>query len=181
MPRNIQYAFHKSEGLVVSRVGSELAWPVLDYEAIGQNGDYTAPLKYPLEKMSVVACAAEYGLLVFTKYVPVPIKNEHRKFWGMKELPVPPLPQTINELCRQHHQSYYYTLPAETAAWGTRVVAPARVGVLHKQWGDTTASLYHWFVKTPGGFVLYGVSDTADETHKGADRQKVTSEQLTPA
>lgn len=74
--RTIQYAIHKDDGIVVSRVGRELAWPVIDFQSIGQDGDFTKPFDYNLAKFP----------LRWTKKIPVPLKNRHRKFWGMKPL-----------------------------------------------------------------------------------------------
>ncbi len=86
MIRTIQYAVHSDDGLVISRVGSEVAWPVLDFEKIGQDGDYTKPFEYQLEKMPVITIGREWRLLKWTKKIPVRLKNRHRKFWGFKPL-----------------------------------------------------------------------------------------------
>ena len=87
----ITFAIH-TDGFVVSRVNSELAWPILDYAAIGQGGDgfkkgdFNGPIKYNLEKISVFSGSDEWSQLRWTKKIPIEIKNIHRKFWGMKEL-----------------------------------------------------------------------------------------------
>jgi hypothetical protein len=73
----------------VSRVGSEVAWPVLQYEKIGEGGDFTKPFEYELEKMPVLSLAHCWQGLKWTKKIPLAIKNRHRVFWGMKPLPVP--------------------------------------------------------------------------------------------
>jgi hypothetical protein len=89
MNRIITYAIHKDEGVVISRVGSEVAWPVLDYERIGESGDFSRPLVYHLEKMPVLSIpGTEWQRLRWTKKVPVKLKNRHRLFWGFAELPV---------------------------------------------------------------------------------------------
>ena len=88
MNNHLHYAIHRRDDVMVSRLGNELAWPLLDYAAIGQNGDFRAPLKFALKKVSVNSIGAnnEWAMLVWTRYVPTSIKNEHRKFWGFKPL-----------------------------------------------------------------------------------------------
>ena len=89
MNRVITYGIEKETGLVYSRVGSECAGPVLDFEAIGtggdgfEPGDFNGPTRYHLEKMSVYAV---YPYCTWTKKIPVKIKNLHREFWGFKPL-----------------------------------------------------------------------------------------------
>lgn len=98
MRRFITYAVH-DEGFIVSRVGNELAWPVLDFGGIGmggterstgkafEKGNFTGPTNYDLEKVQVHSCR-EWRSLRWTKKIPTVNKNEHRVFWGMKPLPV---------------------------------------------------------------------------------------------
>ena len=58
MLNTISYGIEDETGIVVSRVGHEAAYPVLDFEAIGQGGDgyapgdFRGPARYSLEKMS---------------------------------------------------------------------------------------------------------------------------------
>jgi len=105
MLRTIQYARH-AEGYYVSRVGSELAWPVLEFEAIGCGGrdcdintglpseheypvgSFKGPMRYHLTKIHVFdAAGKDWRLLKWMRTdVPVPVKNYHRAFWGMKAL-----------------------------------------------------------------------------------------------
>ena len=87
MNRIITYAVSKDDGLVISRVGSEVAVPVLQYEKIGEGGDFTKPLEYELEKFPVLSLASEWPLYKWTKKIPVELKNKHREFWGFKKLP----------------------------------------------------------------------------------------------
>lgn len=90
--RTIQYAVDLQEGHIISRVGSEIAHPVLDFAAIGQGGhgyakgDYRGPTMYPLERMPLSALVGIYHLYRWTRKIPMKIKNRHRKFWGMKPL-----------------------------------------------------------------------------------------------
>ena len=53
MRRTIQYAVDLETGLVLSRVGSELAVPMLDYAGMKPENNFA--LEYNLEKMEVVA------------------------------------------------------------------------------------------------------------------------------
>jgi len=101
MPRNITYAVN-DDGTVYSRVDSEIAVPVLDFDGIGQGGDgfakgnFNGPMRYNLEKFSVHSLAGrEWACLRWTKKIPVALKNLHRKFWGMKPLPVAPSGPTL--------------------------------------------------------------------------------------
>lgn len=78
-------------GLVWSRVtdapamGAQcVAVPVLEYEKIGQGGDFSKPLTYRLERMDITALI--HAPLRWTRKIPLHIKNVHRQFWGMKPL-----------------------------------------------------------------------------------------------
>jgi len=84
--RHITYAVHGRDGLVISRVGSELAWPILDYDAIGKDGDFTSPLQYKLKTIPVHEAIREWAMLKWTRKIPIEIKNLHRAYWGMKPL-----------------------------------------------------------------------------------------------
>jgi hypothetical protein len=87
--RQISYGVDE-DGLVYSRVGSEAAVPVLDFEAIGQGGDgyepgdFRGPTRYTLEKTTVYELRFE-GIR-WTKNIPVEVKNVHRVFWGFRPL-----------------------------------------------------------------------------------------------
>jgi len=86
MRRIITYAVDRDNGLVYSRVGDKVAFPVLQYERIGKGGDFTQPLEYELEADSVSSLAYYWPMLRWTKKVPVALKNLHRVYWGMKPL-----------------------------------------------------------------------------------------------
>lgn len=77
--QTIQYAIDTETGLVISRVGSELAWPILDYDGMWPDNNYT--MKYHLEKLSITASYCR-NLLKWTRKIPKAIKNTHREFWG---------------------------------------------------------------------------------------------------
>lgn len=95
MNRIITYAVDEETGMVVSRVDSELAVPVLDFAAIGMGGDgfevgdFRGPTRVNLERMDVYSIGTGWRYLRWTKKVPVELKNLHRAFWGFKPLSVP--------------------------------------------------------------------------------------------
>jgi hypothetical protein len=81
----IRYMVSQENGMVYSRMGSEIAIPVLDWDGMKpENGFQT---KYHLEKFDAVAVASDIYPVIKTRKIPVEIKNYHRRFWGMKELP----------------------------------------------------------------------------------------------
>ena len=92
MNRIITYAVHRENGAVISRVGSYLAWPVLDYATIGrggggyQPGDFRGPMKYRLEKTPLTSVGSQWVMLKWTKKIPLRLKNRHRRFWGFSPL-----------------------------------------------------------------------------------------------
>ncbi len=81
--RTIQYAIDQDTSQVVSRVGLEYAWPILDYEGMTPENGYD--MKYNLEKLDCLQWV-HLGCLVWTRKIPNKIKNIHRKFWNMKPL-----------------------------------------------------------------------------------------------
>ena len=66
---------------------NSVAWPVLDYESIGENGDYTQPFEYNLEEFDPVAVLPRTDVR-WTRKIPIDVKNLHREFWGLKPLKV---------------------------------------------------------------------------------------------
>ncbi len=83
--RVIMYGIDE-RGQVWSRVGDQVMAPFLDYEKIGEGGDFTAPLTYHYERLLVPECASSLAELRWTKKIPVEIKNKHRAMWGFKPL-----------------------------------------------------------------------------------------------
>jgi len=70
------------EGLVYSRVGSEVAIPVLDWDNMKPENRYST--HYNLERFHVFDLC---GVSVLrTKKIPKSIKNKHRKFWGFSKI-----------------------------------------------------------------------------------------------
>lgn len=58
--------------------------PILQYHKIGENGDFTQPLTYRLEGMSIMALV--HARLRWTRKIPLDAKNLHREFWGLQPL-----------------------------------------------------------------------------------------------
>ena len=79
--RTIQYAVD-TEGHVASRVDSEIAFPVLEYDKMTPENNYK--MTYKLEKEGVLhICRTDWFKgLKWTRKIPVQIKNYHREFWG---------------------------------------------------------------------------------------------------
>ena len=83
--KTIQYAVNMETGLVWSRFGSEIAFPVLAFNQMTPENNFTAPLI--LEKGDVFDMRGRvWEGLKWTKKIPKAIKNLHRQFWGMKPL-----------------------------------------------------------------------------------------------
>ena len=87
--RTITYAFN-TDGEVISRMGDQIAHPILDYKKIGEGGDFTQPFEYFLDTTSVLHFSGLYSEFIWTKRIPVELKNFHRIFWGLPPLPVNP-------------------------------------------------------------------------------------------
>lgn len=81
--KTIEYAIDLGTDQVVSRVGDEFLWPVLDFEKIGQDGNFNKPFTYTLTKMSGRDCLYSWSRnCIHTKQIPLTTKNEHRALWG---------------------------------------------------------------------------------------------------
>lgn len=72
----IQYAIDTTTGLTWSRVGSEVAVPIMDYPNETTH----------LEKYTVYQMTHHFEGLKWTRKIPTSLKNYHREFWGMKPL-----------------------------------------------------------------------------------------------
>ena len=84
MRKIITFAVDITNGLVFSRIGSEVAVPVLQYNDMLPENNFTPT--YKLEKMPVFNLVSCWNNLKWTRKIPIGIKNRHRRFWGMKEL-----------------------------------------------------------------------------------------------
>jgi len=91
--KHLMFAIDLDTGQVWSRlegdptVGSlRIAVPLLEYEKIGEGGDFCQPFTHHLERMDITALI--HARLRWTRKVPLEAKNLHREFWGMKPLSV---------------------------------------------------------------------------------------------
>ena len=82
MRRMITYGV-TNDGMVCSRYGDEIAFPVLEYNKMSPDNNFRT--YYHLEKDILFSlCGLFY--LKWTKKIPIKIKNLHRKYWGLKPL-----------------------------------------------------------------------------------------------
>lgn len=79
----IQYMIEKETGVVYSRVGSEVAVPVLDWDNMKPENNFKT--NYNLEKFNVFDIGP-FCQYIKTKKIPTKLKNVHRAFWGMKPI-----------------------------------------------------------------------------------------------
>ena len=82
--QTIQYAVNTEDGTVISRVGSEIALPVLQYGKMQPKNNFNT--EYELEKIDVIHLSRCWNEYKWTRKIPLNVKNMHRKFWGMSEL-----------------------------------------------------------------------------------------------
>jgi GMP synthase-like glutamine amidotransferase len=81
----IRYGIDRETGLVWSRVRSQVALPVLQYDKMVPDDNFKT--KYELEKFDVIQLVGSaYNAVKWTRKIPAQIKNLHREFWGMKPL-----------------------------------------------------------------------------------------------
>ena len=80
----VEYAIDTETGIVISRVNSEVAIPILGYDDMKPENNYQG--KYHLEKMDVINLSHTWDNYKWTRKIPFDIKNQHRKFWKMKPL-----------------------------------------------------------------------------------------------
>lgn len=150
MAGQIRFAFNRQDGHVVSRVGNDVAWPILDYEAIGKNGDYTQPFQYNLGKINVHQIGKEWNALYWTRYIPTEMKNLHRKYWGMKPLKVEAPTNDFNVLCKRNRSTCFFRR------------ADGIVGFRH-------GPLYFWYEKQSDCYQLVDIGDS----RKGAKADRL--------
>jgi hypothetical protein len=84
MNRTIQYGIDKETSLVWSRVGSQVALPVLQYDKMVPETNFRTV--YELEIFDVIELVGSLGNVKWTRKIPTSIKDLHRVFWGMKPL-----------------------------------------------------------------------------------------------
>ena len=83
MPRTIQYGV-TPECTVISKVGSEVAWPIVKWDDMGPHNNFE--VKYQLEKMALTSVVEQVKSVFWVRKLPVELKNFHRRFWGFKPL-----------------------------------------------------------------------------------------------
>lgn len=84
--KTIQYAIDPDNLNVVSRCGVYVAYPCLDFGKMTPENGYKEA--FYLDKFHIFDyCQTTwFNSLKWTKKIPVAVKNEHRKFWGMKPI-----------------------------------------------------------------------------------------------
>jgi hypothetical protein len=96
-------------GQVVSCVGSEIYWPVIDYDSATPENSFT--LAYHWEKLPIASLMpAEWNSLRWTKKVSLETKNFHRQLWGMKPLK-PKAPRATQRRTRRRRARRYTRFP----------------------------------------------------------------------
>lgn len=80
----ITYAIDPNTGLIWSRVGSHVAIPVLNYGDMTPANNFNTA--YHLEKFDVLSTLPSINYVKWTRKIPAKIKNQHRRFWGLKLL-----------------------------------------------------------------------------------------------
>ena len=84
MSQTIQYAVDIETGMVISRIGSEIAIPVLQFDKMLPENNFQTI--YELEKMDVSAISHCWFQYKWTRKIPMKLKNRHRIFWGLNLL-----------------------------------------------------------------------------------------------
>jgi len=83
--RTIQYGIDTQTGLIVSRVNDQVAWPILDYENMKPENNFSP--SYYLEKIPIFSIAnLTWNSIKWTRKISIKIKNKHRAFWKFKPL-----------------------------------------------------------------------------------------------
>jgi hypothetical protein len=81
--RRIQYGIDR-DGAVYSRVGDEVAFPVLDFAGMKPENGYR--MTHNLEKDFIFTLATSGVVITWTRKIGKEIKNIHRAFWGFKKI-----------------------------------------------------------------------------------------------
>ena len=80
--RTIQYGVDEQTGYMVSRVGSEVAVPVIDFDQMVPEDAFQ--IKAHLETFSIYDTTRMS--IHWTRKLPIRLKNYHREYWGFKPL-----------------------------------------------------------------------------------------------
>ncbi len=87
--RQIQYFRDPETRLLISRVGSYMAIPILNIEEMLSQGDFKN--QYPLEKIDVIKVSKWYNTLISISNRKIRNRysmawiNYHRQFWGLRK------------------------------------------------------------------------------------------------
>ena len=74
------YYVENSTGIVIARKGSTAYVPVLQYDRIGEGGDYTKPFEYEVEAFDVLAVVCGPGVVRISRNkVPKHVKDNFRR------------------------------------------------------------------------------------------------------
>ena len=89
--KQLLYRVDRETGLVWSQMvigGFTDGWavPAYQFDEFGTDGDFRGPIPVKLERFSHRDICLSSPNLIYTKKIPVALKNPHRKFWGMKPL-----------------------------------------------------------------------------------------------
>jgi hypothetical protein len=82
----IRYGIDRETGLVWSRMGSQVALPVLQYDQMVPDDNFKT--KYELKFDVIQLVGSAYNAVKWTRKIPSQIKNRHREFWGMRPLEI---------------------------------------------------------------------------------------------
>ena len=84
--KRILYLIDTDTGQVVSQVGDEFAWPILDFDHMKPENNFE--IRYFLSKLpgNDQSVRLTIPFCVRTRKIPLEIKNFHRRFWGMSPL-----------------------------------------------------------------------------------------------
>ena len=82
--KTITYGVHRDTGLVISRVDSEIAYPILKWDDMKPENGFMQV--YGLETTDVFALSGEWHEWRWTKKIPLELKNIHRQHWGLPKL-----------------------------------------------------------------------------------------------
>ncbi len=80
----ITYAIDNHSGQVISRIDSEVAIPILNFDKMTPENNFEAGST--LTKFPVFAITDTWLNYHWTRKIPAKIKNIHREFWGMTPL-----------------------------------------------------------------------------------------------
>lgn len=87
--RQIQYFRDPETRLLITRVGSYVAIPILNIEEMLSQGDFKN--QYPLEKYDVISVSKWYNTLIpisnrkIRNRYTIEWINYHRQFWGLRK------------------------------------------------------------------------------------------------